>query len=84
MVAPAFRRRGLARRLVTRLIAIARHRGLASLEIDVSEYQPDILAFYQGLGFDRVEETEEERKKGLSHSASPDPVVHLKMALQGR
>lgn len=51
VVGEAFRRRGLARRLTEALIAEAQRRGLAELEIGVSERQPAILAFYKSLGF---------------------------------
>lgn len=73
VVAPAYRCQGLARRLLVELIAEARLRGLAVLEISVSEQQPAIQAFYQRLGF----HTNQDTKKGLSHSASLEPVVQL-------
>jgi GNAT superfamily N-acetyltransferase len=77
VVAAPFRRQGLARRLLAALIAEAKGQGLVALEIDVSERQPDILAFYQGMGFGRIRN----RKEGLFHPASPEPIVHLRMAL---
>ena len=85
VVAPNYRRRGLARRLVTALINEADRRGLEALEIGASESQPAIVAFYQRLGFDRVEGTEESRrqdadkKNGLFHPARPDLTVLLRM-----
>ncbi len=77
VVAPAFRRRGLARRLLSALIADAKGRELADLEISASQHEPAILAFYQQLGFHRIEGA----KEGLSHSASLEPVVQLRMFL---
>lgn len=61
VVAPDYRRRGLARRLLTALINEADRRGLEALEIGASECTPSVIAFYQRLGFDRVEGTEESR-----------------------
>jgi N-acetylglutamate synthase-like GNAT family acetyltransferase len=90
VVAPDYRRRGLARRLLTALIAEADRRGLEALEIGVNECTPSIVAFYQQLGFDRVEGTEESRtqdpdkKNGLFHPARPDLTVLLRMQRCGR
>jgi GNAT superfamily N-acetyltransferase len=53
VVARDFRLRGLARQLLTGLIAEAKHRALTTLEISADESQPGILAFYQRLGFRR-------------------------------
>ena len=80
VVAQAFRRRGLARQLVTALIAQGRRRGLANLEISVRQSQPHILEFYRQMGF----ETVEAQKNGLSHPACSEPIVQLWMRLPGR
>jgi ribosomal protein S18 acetylase RimI-like enzyme len=72
-----FRRQGLARRLLTDLIDQAQSLGLAALDLEVSENQPAILAFYQRLGFCELLDT----KKRLSHSASSEPVIHLRKLL---
>jgi GNAT superfamily N-acetyltransferase len=82
VVAEEYRRRGLATRLLTELIAEARRRGLTALEIRVCESQPDILAFYQMLGFGTIQQPQDQDKKsGLSHPARPGPVVQLRMLL---
>jgi ribosomal protein S18 acetylase RimI-like enzyme len=77
VVSAAFRRRGLARQLLAGVIEEAKQRKLTALEIDVSKDHPAILDFYQRLGFRRTPET----GKGLSHPASPEPVVRLRMLL---
>jgi GNAT superfamily N-acetyltransferase len=84
VVAPGYRQRGLARRLVTALMEEADRRGLESLEIAASARQPAIVAFYEGLGFARVEGTVEPlglaagKKNGLFHPASLDLTVLLR------
>jgi ribosomal protein S18 acetylase RimI-like enzyme len=72
IVGQAYRQQGLARRLLTALIDQARQMDLAALELEVSEDQPAIVAFYQRLGFS------EPGKKRLSHSASSESVVLLR------
>jgi ribosomal-protein-alanine N-acetyltransferase len=98
VVAEGYRRRGLAKRLLAELIAEARQRDLAALEIRVCECQPAILAFYERLGFCRMEQPGEffkhnpqaaqygdaDTKNGLSHPARPGPVVQCQMLLRGR
>jgi N-acetylglutamate synthase-like GNAT family acetyltransferase len=85
VVALDYRRRGLARRLLAALISEADRRGLEALEISADECTPSIIAFYQRLGFDRVEGTEETRiirgdkKSGLFHPDRPDLTVLLRM-----
>lgn len=79
VVAEAFRRQGLARRLLAELVDEARRRGLEALELCATGQEPAILAFYQRLGFLPVPGS----KKGLSCSSSPGPVVHLRMELCG-
>jgi GNAT superfamily N-acetyltransferase len=81
VVSPDCRRRGLARRLVTALMEEADRRGLEALEIAAYTCQPAIVAFYERLGFERVEATdgpqalELGKKNGLFHPASPDLTV---------
>lgn len=77
VIAEAYRRQGLARRLLIELIHEAKQRGLVALEIEVSESHQAILAFYERLGFRRTVDEREE----LSRSASPKPRVHLEMHL---
>ena len=85
VVTPDYRRRGLARRLLTALINEADRRGLEALEIGADESTPAIIAFYQRLGFDRVDGMEEPRilhgdkKSGLFHPDRPDLTVLLRM-----
>jgi ribosomal protein S18 acetylase RimI-like enzyme len=82
VVGREYQRRGLARQLLTELIAEARRRGLAALKISVCEGQPAILDFYQRLGFGTTEEVEEQEKKsGLSHPVRPRSIVQLRMLL---
>jgi GNAT superfamily N-acetyltransferase len=77
MVAEQFRRKGLAAQLLTTAITKAKNCGLAALEISVEKRQLPILSFYERAGFHQIGET----KKGLSHLTSPEPIVHLRMAL---
>jgi ribosomal protein S18 acetylase RimI-like enzyme len=80
VVADAFQRQGLARRLITALIDEAQDQGLAELEIHVRQDQPAIADFYQRLGFVPLEV----QKNGLSHPARPEPAIRLRMRLRGR
>ncbi len=79
VVAEAFRRQGVARRLLTELIGEAQRRGLKALEISAAEGDQAVQAFYQRLGFRPLSDT----KKRLSRSISPEPIVHLRMQLCG-
>jgi GNAT superfamily N-acetyltransferase len=47
-VDPAFRRRGIGRRLVEKAVAVARSRGLEWVHVD---YEPELEGFYRGCGF---------------------------------
>lgn len=78
VVAEAFRRQGIARQLLTELIAQARRRGLEAVEIGVARGDPAVQAFYRQLGFRPAPGT-----KRLSRSISPEPIVHLRMQLCG-
>jgi ribosomal protein S18 acetylase RimI-like enzyme len=85
VVGEEYRRRGLARRLITDLIAEARRRDLPALEIAVRQDRPSIVAFYRGLGFEPLAgEDVGGIKNGLSHPACSEPVIHLWMWLQSR
>lgn len=79
VVARDFRRRGLARRLLTELIAEAKQRKLATLEIGADQRQPGILAFYQRMGFRRIPPITDPGKK--EEPSYPEPVVLLRMLL---
>ncbi len=79
VVAEAFRRQGIARRLLTELIGEARQRGLKAVEVGVAERDRAVQAFYRRLGFHPVPGTQ----KRLSRSISPEPIVHLRMQLCG-
>jgi GNAT superfamily N-acetyltransferase len=47
-VDPAFRRRGIGRRLVEEAVAAARNRGLEWVHVD---FEPELEGFYRGCGF---------------------------------
>ena len=80
VVADAYRRQGLARQLITALMAEAQARGVAELEIWVRQDQPAIEGFYQQMGFLPCQAP----KNGLSHPARPEPAIRLRMQLRGR
>jgi ribosomal protein S18 acetylase RimI-like enzyme len=80
VVADAFQRQGLARRLIDALVDEAQARGLAELEIWARQDQPAVVGFYQRLGF----VPGETQKNGLSHPACPEPAIRLRMPLRGR
>lgn len=80
VVAPPFRRQGVARQLLEGLIAAANERKLAALEIGVAVDQPAVLEFYRRLGFHQIPDA----KKELPYSTSPRPIVTLSMSLCGR
>ncbi len=73
LVAPAFRRKGIARRLISGAVAYCRHRGDAFIEAfprgatDVSDEEQWMgpLSIYRSLGFDVV------------HDFAPYPVLRL-------
>jgi ribosomal protein S18 acetylase RimI-like enzyme len=75
VVSPGYRRCGLARKLLVALIEEAHRRGLETLELRAWEGQTALLAFYERMGFCRVEETAETRgpepdkEDGLFHPA---------------
>jgi ribosomal protein S18 acetylase RimI-like enzyme len=78
VVTEAHRQHGIARELLAALIAEARRRGLVGLELSASEEQPAILAFYQRMGFRRIED----QKERLSHPGSPETTVQLRMSFR--
>lgn len=78
VVAEAHRQQGVARKLLAALIAEARGRGLVALELSASEEQPAILAFYERVGFRRIQD----RKDRLSQPALPETTVQLWMSLR--
>ena len=47
-VRPDYRRRGIGRALVERVVAVARERGLEWVHVD---YEPELHPFYQACGF---------------------------------
>src|SRR5262249_5457677 len=47
-VRPDFRRRGIGRTLVARVVAVARERGLEWVHVD---YEPNLRPFYEACGF---------------------------------
>jgi ribosomal protein S18 acetylase RimI-like enzyme len=80
VVGQGFRRRGLAKQLLKALVAEAERKGLASLEIGVSTDQPQILAFYQSVGFHPIQrEAEQGSQEGLAHPLHREPTILLTM-----
>jgi ribosomal protein S18 acetylase RimI-like enzyme len=77
VVSQGFRQRGLARLLLESLIDEAKRLDLVAIELEASENQSAIVAFYRRMGFGEFPDA----KKRLSHSASPEPVVHLRKLL---
>lgn len=82
VVSEGFRQRGVARRLVTAVVEEAKQRELATLEIGAFQGDAAVIAFYERLGFQRVQQRSAvETKSGLSHPASSRSVVLLRMVL---
>jgi ribosomal protein S18 acetylase RimI-like enzyme len=77
VVGESFRRRGLARLLLTTAIQEARQCGLLVAEITVRSDETELAAFYRSLGF----QPELDNKKKLSHPRSPVPGLRLRMQL---
>jgi ribosomal protein S18 acetylase RimI-like enzyme len=73
VVAGQYRRRGVARQLLSAVVAEARRRTLAALWIDVAADRPELAAFYRRAGF-----TKERRP---SPKSSHQPLVRLCMVL---
>jgi ribosomal protein S18 acetylase RimI-like enzyme len=71
IVAGQYRRHGVARQLLSAVIAKARRRALAVLWIDVAANRPEIAAFYRHVGFTK--------ERGLSPRSSRQPWVRLCM-----
>jgi ribosomal protein S18 acetylase RimI-like enzyme len=53
-VAPAFRGRGLARRILAELEEIARRHGCRATRLDTSDYLTDALHLYRAAGYREV------------------------------
>jgi ribosomal protein S18 acetylase RimI-like enzyme len=53
-VSPEFRRKGVARLLVSRAGQWAAKQGFKSLQLDVTEFQRPAIALYESLGFQRT------------------------------
>ncbi len=73
-VAPARRRRGLARRLVSRLLDALDERRVASVRLQAAAANPAGLAFWRSLGFEVVEtilEREVPRAPGAEPGSGP-------------
>ena len=64
-VAPARRRRGLARRLVSRLLDVLDERQAGSVRLQASVANPAALAFWASLGFVAVETVLEREVEGV-------------------
>lgn len=73
-VAPGFRRRGLANRLLEQAIVTARAGGAAALFLEVSENNGPALGLYQGTGF-----VETGRRPGYYQSDGGADAVIMKL-----
>jgi putative acetyltransferase len=62
-VLPSFARRGVGRRLVETMLEAARDEGLSRLELDASL---NAVAFYETLGFRRLEDVDHELRSGVA------------------
>lgn len=74
-VAEAFRRRGIARRLLRAVVELARRQGIRRLELYVSAGLPWLIAFYQRMGFEGAE------KAWLPLTTGGAEVVRLHMGM---
>ena len=74
-VAAAFRRRGIARRLLEAAVELARRQGIRRLELYAPADQPWLLAFYRRMGFDGAE------KAWLPLTTGGAEVVRLHMGM---
>ncbi len=53
-VAPAFRRRGVSRRILAKLEAVAKEHGYARIILETGARQPEALALYAASGYQRT------------------------------
>ncbi len=53
-VSPLHRRKGLAKRLICRMIALAKERKLSCLTLEVRESNTPAISLYESLGFSKV------------------------------
>lgn len=70
---PTVRGQGVGRQLVEAVEAHARAQGYGRVLLAVSQYNLDVLPFYEGLGYRRSAEA-----YAHAHPASPPPVVLVK------
>jgi GNAT superfamily N-acetyltransferase len=70
-VDPAWRERGIGRRLMDRLEEAARDLGLVALHLDTGDRQPEAVALYESTGWERLRTDLEGR---------PLPARHLRFA----
>ncbi len=69
-VDPAHRRRGVARFLLTEILADARRRGIRTVFLEVRPTNTGALSLYQGLGFQVIG-----RRKGYYYDTGEDALV---------
>lgn len=72
-VAPARRRRGIARRLASRALDLLDERRVSCVRLQAAVANPGAVAFWRSLGFEPIE-TVLERDAETSYARAPDPV----------
>lgn len=69
-VEPAFRRQGIARKLMDAMVDLARQRGVREMALEVRESNVGARKLYESYGF-----AEEAVRKGYYHNPSEDAVI---------
>jgi ribosomal protein S18 acetylase RimI-like enzyme len=71
-VAPARRRRGIARRLASRALDLLDERRISCVRLQAAVANPGAVAFWRSLGFEPIE-TVLEREAEIPYARVPDP-----------
>ncbi len=74
MVAPAHRRKGIAKEMLNALIAIAKQKGLQELTLEVRESNMPAQALYTAFGFENLG-----KRRNFYHSPKEDAVIMTKV-----